>query len=292
MQYKIPPKLAMINSFAGYGRCSTTEALPIISAMRVQACPVPTSIFSNHTGFSTHYCEDFTEQMKEYLKQWNHLGLKFDGIYCGFLGNMHQLPIVSDFLNNQREKGCPMILVDPAMGDHGKLYRVITPEHCHAMKEQNKLADIITPNITEACLLTDTEYRDGEWTSDELSDICQKLHAKGPSKIVITGLLHAMPDREEKFFTNYTSVRQENGQIMQCCCDTPVAGPSRHGTGDIFASILAADAVKGVDFTESVKKAAKFISICIQVSEELGIPEKDGVCFENFLHLLTEDTFN
>ena len=85
---------------------------------------------------------------------------------------------------------------------------------------------------------------------------------------------------------NYISIKNPDGSIAHCCCDSPVAGPSRHGTGDIFASILAADAVKGLDFAESVRKAARFISICIQVSEQLGIPEKDGVCFENFLHLL------
>lgn len=291
MRYKIPPKLAMINSFAGYGRCSTTEALPIISAMQVQACPVPTSIFSNHTGFSTHYCEDFTEQMKDYLAQWNRLDLTFDGVYCGFLGNIRQLPIVADFLTGQRQKGCSMILVDPAMGDHGKYYRVITDEHCQAMKELIQLADIITPNITEACLLTGTPYRDGEWSTDELSALCRKLHEKGPRKIAVTGLHHKVPGKAEDFFMNYISIRCPDGSISSCCCDSPVAGPSRHGTGDIFASILSADAVKGLDFAESVKKAAQFISICIQVSEQLGIPEKDGVCFENFLHLLCEPAF-
>ncbi|MBQ7841054.1 MAG: pyridoxamine kinase [Lachnospiraceae bacterium] len=286
MQYRVPKKIAMFNSFAGYGRCSTTEALPIISAMKVQVCPVPTAIFSNHTGFSSHYCHDFTDYMADYLKQWEKLDLKFDGVYCGFLGEIRQLPIVSQFLAHQRSKGCSMILVDPAMGDHGKFYRTITMEHCNAMKELIRLADIITPNITEACLLTDTPYQDDDWHPEELAQICRQLHSAGPSKIVITGLHSKSPEKGIDSFINYTSIRLEDNRLITASSVSPAAGPSRHGTGDIFASILAADAVKGNDFTASVQKAADFISTCIRASQELDIPETDGVCFENFLDQL------
>lgn len=299
MSPKIPPKIAVINSFAGYGRCSMTEALPIISTRKVQACPVPTSIFSNHTGFPSHYCQDFTGQMPDYLAQWDALGVVFDGIYCGFLGKKEQIPIVSGFLKSQKEKGCRMILVDPVMGDNGKAYRTITPEHCDALRQLVSLADIITPNITEACLLTDTPYREDGWSLEELTLLCEKLHASGPEKIAITGIRQGWetfpsagnpPVKKESLpdgFLNFISEKNtEDGSFHTSCDFCPAAGPSRHGTGDIFASILAADAVLGIGFSESVHKAAAFIADCIRGSEELGIPEEEGVCFENYLQKL------
>lgn len=287
MKYRIPPKIAVINSFAGYGRCSTTEALPIISAMKVQACPVPTSVFSNHTGFSTHYSVDFTEHMAGYLKQWDSLGIVFDGIYCGFLGKKDQIPLVAAFLQKQRQKGCSMILVDPVMGDHGKAYKTITAKHCAALKELVSLADIITPNITEACLLTDTPYHENDWQASELQDLCSALHAMGPAKVAITGLPCKTEDEHGDGFLNLISVQSPDSKAFAVSqIISPSAGPSRHGTGDIFASILAADAVNGTAFLDSVQKAADFISSCIRASEELGIPEPEGVCFENFLHTL------
>lgn len=287
MNCKIPPKIAVINSFAGYGRCSTTEALPIISAMRAQACPVPTAIFSNHTGFPSHYGVDFTEHMKGYLEQWEALGLTFDGIYCGYLGKKEQLLPVSAFLARQRQRGCPVILVDPVMGDHGKAYKAITADHCTALRELVGLADIITPNITEACLLTGTPYWEGDWPKEELEALCHALHGLGPGKVVITGLEHRSGSDGAVHFANFLSERQAGSAFSETACIvTPAAGPSRHGTGDIFASIVAADAVMGSSLSSSVQKAADFISACIRTSEELCIPEQDGVCFENLLSML------
>lgn len=300
MSYRIPPKIAVINSFAGYGRCSTTEALPIISAMKVQACPVPTSVFSNHTGFSTYYSVDFTAQMADYFAQWDALGLVFDGVYCGFLGKKEQIPLVASFLRKQREKGCSMILVDPVMGDHGKAYKTVTPAHCDALRELIGLADIITPNITEACLLTGMRYQDTCWREEELKRICASLHAMGPDRIAITGLRRKSMQGCYDSFLNFISEKKQREacpsddpnasygpDIYETSCTvTPTAGPSRHGTGDIFASIVAADAVKGESFLSSVEKAANFISTCIRASDELGIPECEGVCFENFLDTL------
>lgn len=276
---RIPRKLAMINDIAGYGRCSTTESLPIVSAMKVQACPVPTAIFSNHTGFPAHFMHDCTPYMKEYLDQWNALGFHFDGVYCGFLGSADQVAIVSDYLNT-----CPdtCFILDPVMGDHGKAYRTITPEHCEKMKELLSYARVITPNLTEACLLTDTPYQESDWNEESLSLLAKKLHAMGPAQIVITGL------RDGDDYLNFIS-QHDADTFRTFIHRTPSAGHSWHGTGDIFASIIAADAVNGTPLFQSVEKAAGFVSTCIRASIELGIPEKDGVCFENFLHLLTQE---
>lgn len=280
MTYRIPPKVAAINSFAGYGRCSITEVLPILSVMGVQACPVPTSVFSNHTGFPSFFCQDLTAQMPGYLDQWEQMGLLFDGIFCGFLGKKEQIPVVSSFIRSQKEKGSPTVLIDPVMGDGGKAYRTVSGQHCLHLKELTALADIITPNITEACLLTDTPWKAGAWEEGALEAICRKLHALGPKRIVITGL--PLSSENGCGFLNFISLRKEDG-VFFSHCEMPSAGQSRHGTGDIFAAILAADAVRGVDFEASVQKAARFIADCIRLSDKLGIPEPEGVCFENLL---------
>lgn len=293
----IPKKIAMINDIAGYGRCSTTVSLPIISAMGVQVCPVPTSVFSNHTGFPVHFMHDCTPILPQYLDKWRELGLSFDGIYCGFLGSVVQIGIVRDFLLSQIERQetkslpeRPVVILDPVMGDHGKAYRTVTPEHCARMKELLSLADIITPNITEACLLADMPYRESGWTTEELSALAGRLHAMGPKSIVITGM------QEQGDFINFISCQSKekiSGMkaaqpgFFQGCCRMHAAGESRPGTGDIFASIIAADAVNGVSFPASVEKAAAFVRTCTKASSLLHIPQPQGVCFENFLYLLT-----
>ncbi len=280
MPCRIPKKIAMINDIAGYGRCSATESIPIISAMKVQVCPVPTSLFSNHTGFPVHFMHDCTPYLRDYLAKWKELGFRFDGIYCGFLGSAEQIGIVQEFLAGWPD--VPFIL-DPVMGDHGKAYRTVTPEHCEGLKSLLSRAAIITPNITEACLLTDTPYRESGWKRDELCLLARQLHAMGPDKVVITGL------RENEDYINFISERTDG--LTTEVNRTHSAGHSWHGTGDIFASIIAADAVNGVPFGESVEKAAAFVRTCISASIRLGIPEQEGVCFENFLALLADGSF-
>lgn len=248
MPFRIPKKIAMINDIAGYGRCSATESIPIISAMKVQVCPVPTSLFSNHTGFPVHFMHDCTPYLRDYLAKWKELGFRFDGIYCGFLGSAEQIGIVQEFLAGWPD--VPFIL-DPVMGDHGKAYRTVTPEHCEGLKSLLSRAAIITPNITEACLLTDTPYRESGWKRDELCLLARQLHAMGPDKVVITGL------RENEDYINFISERTDG--LTTEVNRTHSAGHSWHGTGDIFASIIAADAVNGVSFGESVEKAAAFV---------------------------------
>ena len=121
MSHNNQKKIALINDFTGFGRCSIAVALPVISMLKVQCCPLPTAIFSDHTGFESFFCEDFTEHMPAYAGEWEKLGLHFDGIATGFLGSARQIDIVKDFL--ARFKGeHTKVLVDPVMGDYGKLY--------------------------------------------------------------------------------------------------------------------------------------------------------------------------
>lgn len=276
-QKQVPKKLVVINDVAGFGRCSTSVALPIISVLGVQACLAPTSIFSNHMGFPTWHFDDYTAQMPSYFDAWNKLKLRFDGIYVGFLGSDAQVSCVEHFLENHPES---LVLIDPVLGDHGKTYSTVTPGHCAGIRALIQKADIITPNITEACLLTDTPFKESGWSDAELTSLAEKLSALGPKKAVITGI------KDNDCLINfYYEANEKEHQIILCTgvCRLPVAGQSRPGTGDIFASILAADALHHIPLADSVQKAASFIITCIAGSEALQIPIQEGVCFENYL---------
>lgn len=267
-------KCAVINDLSGFGRCSIAVELPIISAMKIQCCFVPTTIFSNHTGFASFFLEDFTDKMRPYMDEWRKLELHFQGICTGFLGSPEQIAIVSDFLRDFKEKDT-VVIVDPVMGDYGKMYPTYSMETCLKMRELIPLADIVTPNLTEACILAGIPYEE-KWSRKKLLWLAQHLSAMGPEKVVITGIIQG------EFIANYC---YEKGK-EPCMFRTVKAGTQRSGTGDIFASIVAADAVNGVSFEQSVKKAGRFIKKCIVKSIEMGIPLTDGVCFEEFLHNL------
>ena len=282
------PRLAMINDIAGFGRCSTTVSLPVISVMKVQVCPVPTSVLSNHLGFPLCHFDDYTSHMRDYIKVWNELGLTFDGLYCGFLGNEEQIDIVREFVEMFRP---PLFLLDPVMGDHGRAYSSITETHVQKMKELLPLADIITPNITEACLLTDTPWKDGEWTMQELSGLCERLADICQQESVSSG--EASVGTVSSASIVITGIRQGDSLVnflwddgVYTTVSTPIAGASRPGTGDIFASILAADAVRGETLLTSVQKAANFVGLCIAGSEKAGTPVQEGVVFEKYLAAL------
>ncbi len=268
-------KIAVINDLSGFGRCSLTAAIPIISAMRVQCCPLPTSIFSNHTGYPSFYFDDFTQHMQPYIAEWGKLGLEFDGISTGFLGSKEQIQIVLGFLE---EFSTPsnVIIVDPVMGDDGKPYATYTQEMCQEMKRLAVKADILTPNLTEACILTDTPYHGGKWHMAEVVELGRKLSELGPGKVVITGI----PQGE--FIANLCYERGAEPKFLR----THKEGTQRAGTGDVFSAIIAADAVNGVEFQASVKRASRFVKRCILKSMELDLPATDGVCFEELLYTL------
>ena len=301
-----PLKMAMINDLTGFGHCSLAVAIPIISVMGVQACPVPTGIFSNHMAFPEWHYTDFTHEMSSYLSVWERLFLSFDGISCGFLGNEALIPTLSGFFRQQKEACGTCILLDPVMGDHGRAYSSVTPSYQKALTGLCSLADILTPNLTEACFLTGTAYPEELLTAlaglpsvsgtlpfiqsgasgrlqpllSLLSGMAAKLHGMGISKVAITGI------KIGNFFGNYVSASGSGNLLF-----SPAGGPSRPGTGDIFAAILSADAVKGVPFTDSVKKAAEFVRICTEGSAALNIPIVEGVCLEQYLSLLQDKSF-
>lgn len=274
MSHNNQKKIAVINDFSGFGRCSIAVALPIISTLKIQCCPLPTSIFSNHTGFDSFFFDDYTDKMPLYINEWKKLGLQFDGITSGFLGSKKQIEIVTQFFKDFKTKE-NIIIVDPVMGDYGKIYATYTKEMCEEMKELVQYADIITPNITELCILTDTPYQE-KWKISELEKMTEELAEKGPEKIVVTGIM------QKEFIANFCYEKGKSPKILRC----HRVGTQRSGTGDVFSSIIAADAVNQVPFDKSVKKASNFIKKCILKSIEMDIPVTDGVCFEELLQTL------
>lgn len=274
MSHNNQKKIAVINDFSGFGRCSIAVALPIISTLKIQCCPLPTSIFSNHTGFDSFFFDDYTDKMPLYINEWKKLGLRFDGITSGFLGSKKQIEIVTQFFKDFKTKE-NIIIVDPVMGDYGKIYATYTKEMCEEMKKLVQYADIITPNITELCILTDTPYQE-KWKISELEKMTEELAEKGPEKIVVTGIV------QKEFIANFCYEKGKSPKILRC----HRVGTQRSGTGDVFSSIIAADAVNQVPFDKSVKKASNFIKKCILKSIEMDIPVADGVCFEELLQTL------
>ena len=268
-------RLAVINDFTGFGRCSLTVSIPVISQLGVQCCPVPTSIFSNHTAFPSFYFEDYTEKMPAYIAEWKKMDLRFDGIQAGFLGSHQQISVVLDFIRSFRSDGT-LVLVDPVMGDNGKPYALYDENMQLAMKQLAMEADILTPNLTEACILPSTPYRSLGWTKKELFRLVEKLMALGAQKVVISGVPMG------QYLGNVLLEKGGQPKILRFLR----VGRERCGTGDIFSSILAADAVNGVPLETSVRKAAAFIKECILITESFDTPPTDGVCFEEILHRL------
>ncbi len=274
MSHNNQKKIAVINDYSGFGRCSLAVELPIISKMKIQCCPLPTSIFSNHTGFKSFFFSDFTDSMTSYMQEWKKLDLRFDGICTGFLGSAEQINIVENFFKDFKEKDT-IVVIDPVMGDYGKLYATYTAEICERMKSLIKYADIITPNLTEACILTGTDYNEN-YKNAEVEKIAKKLSAMGPKKIVITGIPRG------HFICNYCFEAGRESYMIK----TAKVGTQRSGTGDIFTSIVVADAVNNVDFHESIRKASHFVKRCIQKAIDMDIPVTDGVPFEELLSAL------
>ena len=268
------PRVACINDLSGFGRCSLTTAVSVISAAGVQACPVPTAVLSKHTGFPSYYFADLTNNMPPYLDNWH--DLEFDAIYSGFLGSSEQIEIVEDFIFRQKEKNDTVrIIVDPVMGDHGRLYATYTDEMNRLMKRLVTHADLITPNITEACFLTENKYNGEDISDEEAKSLLEQLHALGCRQVVLTGIV-----RDERMI-NMTL--DENGFSTDTLHrESQVFS----GTGDLFASVMCAQILKGNSLPQAVNAAGEFISKAIDYTIKAETPLSEGVVFEPLLYTL------
>lgn len=276
-------KLAMINDFCGFGRCSLTVSMPIVSAMGVQACPVPTAVFSNHTAYESFYKHDMTPSLDSYLAEWRKLDLKFNAILSGYLVSPEQIDITSRFSHDFLSPDGIFIL-DPVMGDNGRLYSAYNPDMLSLMRELVKKSDVVTPNLTESCFLTDTPYSEvislkGKALNKCLGSMAEILSCRmknGCGRVVISGIESGC------FIGNYIYETDSHRLIRM-----KKGGVSRCGTGDIFSAVISASLVRGNSLFEAVTLAAQFIRKCITVSDSYNIPLTDGVAFEDVLYMLT-----
>lgn len=266
-------KIAIINDISGYGRCSISVIQPIVSHLGVQGCPLPTAIFSNHTGFPSFYREDFTRRMPFYIEEWKKLHLEFDGIMTGYLGSARQIGIVEEFIQDFRRTNTK-VLIDPVMGDNGHIYTTYTKKMCQEMKRLIAYADIITPNITEACFLTDTPYHASGWKHNDLEVLSKELFMMGAKKLVITGILMG-----ENYIGNVVAEADGGIEFQR----QMIVEETRSGTGDVFASVLGADAVNGVPFAQSAKRASHFVRQCLMETLRIPGPTNTGIDFESCL---------
>lgn len=264
-------RVAAIHDLSGFGKCSLTVALPLLSAAGVEACALPTAVLSTHTGgLSGFTYRDLTDDLAAFGEHWHSLSLHFDAIYSGFLGSPRQIQIVShlfDLLSSQDT----LLVVDPCMADNGKLYRVFTPEMAGGMRLLCAKADVIVPNITEAALLLGREYHPGPYTREWVEDTLLALRAQGSRSVVLTG------------------VYLENSRLGAACCDedgtvsycfTPRVEGHFHGTGDIFASVLTGALLNGLSLSASAQIAADFTHDAVLRTRIAGTDPRYGVNFE------------
>ncbi|MBP3609520.1 MAG: pyridoxamine kinase [Lachnospiraceae bacterium] len=269
------PKIAAVNGIVGFGKSSLAVTVPVISAMGIQCCPVPTALFSNHPGFPQFYKQNLTAELPSYLDYWQKLSLTFDGILSGFLSSIEQIELVKRLITEFSTEHT-RVIIDPVMGDNGRLYSVYTKEMCEAMKQLVSCAHILTPNLTEACILAGMDYHSGDWTDTELHQLLDRLTRYPAEQIVVSGIT------SEDFLVNLIFDRTQGVTIQK----QKKAGNERSGTGDVFAAIIASNAVHGIPFEESVTMAGQFVREAILYTEEHHIPSTDGVYFEPLLHRL------
>ena len=280
-------KVAVINDLSGLGKCSLTAAIPVMSVLGVQPCPLPTAVLTNQTGYDSYYCVDFTNTIDRYTEEWKKRELKLDGIYTGFLGSAAQVEKILHFCEVFRREDT-LLLVDPVMGDLGKAFSICSPELKAQMKKLVLCADVITPNLTEFCILTDTDY--DQLTShssapDYLDQIARRgrtLLDAGVGTIVVTGIIWKAPSDTKPGYYNLIISAKEGLHAVS----SGIHGGSYSGTGDLLASVLCASMVRGDSAEDGVRRACRFIEQALIETAAEDIPRNDGINFEPCLPLL------
>lgn len=268
-------RVAVISDLSCYGRCALTVALPIISAMKIECCPLPTAILSTNAAFPGYVMDDYTQPMEHIMKHWKTLELKFDGIYCGFLGSIEQVNLLTRFFEYFKKEDTVVIL-DPIMGDNGKLYKATDPNMYLEFRKLLPYIDIITPNYTECCQLLEIPYEEEVPGRDQLLEIAMQLSNMGPRKVVITGI------QRDNMIENFIYEKEIGEGIIA----TKKVGVDRCGTGDVFTSVLTGSVINGDNFQDSVEKSVNFIQKAAKYTSELEISPRNGICFEQFLNTL------
>ncbi|MBS1321504.1 MAG: pyridoxamine kinase [Parabacteroides sp.] len=265
-------RVVAIHDLSGFGKCSLTVALPILSAAGIETSALPTAILSTHTGGISGYTyRDLTEDMRPVMKHWKSLDIKFDAIYTGFLGSFEQLDIVKEFFDAFRQED-NLILVDPVMGDNGELYTVFTREFAAGMRMLCQKADIIVPNLTEAALLLDEPFHPGPYTHAYIESLLRKLGALGPQKVVLTGVYFK---EDELGAATYDRTTDTIDYVF-----TQKIPGYYHGTGDVFASALLSALLNDFSLIDAAAIAVHFTTDSIRRTYKAKTDYRFGVNFE------------
>lgn len=269
------PRVAAVHDLCGYGKCSLGVAIPVLSAAGCDVCPVPTSLFSAHTKFPTFYMHDTTSMLDDYLNAWAQEGIELDAIYSGFLGAAEQVACIKRLYD---EHPAALRVVDPVMGDGGTMYPTYTPELCEAMGGLVDGADILTPNLTEASILTGIAY-EGQNVSDEfVHENIDKLVEMGAKIVVLKGIV-----RDDGLIRNYVAGADVKFEEISAS----LLPYMLHGTGDLYASGLLASIMCNHSLKSSVRFAGEFVADAMRVTREQPDYETRGVSFESVLGEVT-----
>lgn len=265
-------RVAAIHDLSGFGKCSLTVALPILSAAGLETSALPTAVLSTHTGGISGYTyRDLTEDMLPFMRHWKDLDIRFDAIYSGFLGSFEQLEIVKEFFSLFKRND-NLILVDPVMADNGELYKIFTPAFAKGMRSLCEQADIIVPNLTEATLLLDEPYHAGPYTRAYIESVLRRLSLLGPRRIVLTGVYF---DEKELGAATLDAGRDRVEYILA----DRIPG-YYHGTGDVFASALLSGLLNNCNLERSAEIAVRFTTESILRTFKAQTDYRFGVNFE------------
>lgn len=272
---KMHKRILAVHDISCIGRCSLTVALPILSAAGIETSVLPTAVLSTHTGnFEGYTFRDLTDDIEPICNHWESLGINFDAIYTGYLGSVRQIELVEKLINSfSHDK--TLVMVDPVMGDNGKLYSNLTPDFAEGFRKLSKRADIITPNLTEAALLLDIPYEKEGFSKEQINDILKELSKLGPEKIVLTGV---------SFTSSRLGCAVYDGTkgTTEFVLDEKVEGMF-HGTGDVFASALMAGLMNELPIVKAVELAESFTADAIRRTDKEGGETRYGVNFEEGL---------
>lgn len=266
--------VAAIHDISGFGKCSLTVALPILSAAGISTSIMPTAVLSSPTGGFDNTYRDLTEDLRLFTAKWKAAGLSFDAMFSGFLGSFEQLEIVSEFFDTFKTDD-NIVLVDPAMADNGEFYSVFTPDFAKGMKTLCKKADIIVPNITEAAFMLGEPYREGPYEKPYIEKLLRGLKNLGPRFIVLTGVYF---DEKKLGAACYDIDKDEISYAL-----SERVGGFYQGTGDIFASALLASLLNSKPLCESAQIAAEFVKLSISATHADIINNRYGISFEKEL---------
>lgn len=269
------PRVAAVHDLCGYGKCSLGVAIPVLSAAGCDVCPVPTSLFSAHTKFPTWYMHDTTSMLDEYLNAWQEEGIELDAVYSGFLGAPEQVGAIQRLYAEHPQA---LRVVDPVMGDGGQRYPTYTPELCNAMAALVDGSDLLTPNLTEASILTGMPYRGQDVDEDYVRTAIDALLELGAKNVVLKGVTHG-----DGLIRNF--VAGQEVELAEVSCE--LLPYMLHGTGDLYASALLSAVMTGRSLLESVRFASDLVHDAMLVTSKQPNFEVRGVNFESVLGEVT-----